>query len=338
MKNCSGLLSLLQQPSHFSLKKIMGGIAANFLLFGLLLSACSGPAEQPLRIGTNIWLGYETLYLARTLGYYDQSSIHLIELPSATEVMHAFRNGLLEGAALTLDEVLSLLSDGLDLRVVLVIDYSTGGDALLAKPGIENLADLSGKQVVVENSAVGAILLDAALEAAGLTLEQIEIISCPIDEHSQCYQAADAAVTFDPILTQLSDEGALRLFDSSQIPGRIVDVLAIDTQVLQRHPGALLQLVKGYFQARQYLLDHPLDAAQRLAPRMGLTAGEVLNAFEGITQPGINLNHELLDGESAALQQTAVELTTLMIDRRLLVKKVAVDRLAESQFLPPQTK
>lgn len=122
----------------------------------LLLLSC-GPAPEPLlRIGTNTWPGYEPLYLARSLGYYEGSPITLVELTSASEVIHALRSGTLEGAALTLDEVLTLLDDGFDLKVVLVMDFSNGGDVLLAKPGIDSTADLRGKRIAVEYTAVGA--------------------------------------------------------------------------------------------------------------------------------------------------------------------------------------
>lgn len=144
----------------------------------LLLSACTRPAtESPLRIGTNNWPGYEPLYLARDLGHYKGTPIKLVELPSTSEVMHALRNRTLEGAALTLDETLTLLDSGFHLKIILVMDFSDGGDVLLAKPEIASLSALRGKRVAVEYTAVGAIILDAALNAAGLSASDITIVS-----------------------------------------------------------------------------------------------------------------------------------------------------------------
>ena len=129
------------------------------LVLALTLSACSQTPEPPLRIATNIWPGYEPLYLARSLGYYEKTPIRLVEMTSASETIQAIRNNIIEGAALTLDEVLVLLADDFDLHVILVMDFSHGGDVLLAKPSIETLDELRGKKVAVETSAVGAILL-----------------------------------------------------------------------------------------------------------------------------------------------------------------------------------
>ena len=64
--------------------------------------------ESPILLGTNVWPGYEPLYLARSLGYWDDSSVKLVEYSSASQVIRAFRNDAIHIAALTLDEVLLL--------------------------------------------------------------------------------------------------------------------------------------------------------------------------------------------------------------------------------------
>ena len=108
---------------------------------------------EPLAVGTNVWPGYEPLYLARNLGYYNDS-IRLVEYSSATEVLRAIRNKLIDVATLTLDEVLLLRQSGVDVRSVLVTDISNGGDVIVARPGIETLADLKGRKVGVESTAL----------------------------------------------------------------------------------------------------------------------------------------------------------------------------------------
>ena len=86
-----------------------------------------------MHIGTNVWPGYEPLYLARELGYFDDQPIHLVEHAAATEVIRAFRNGTIDAAALTLDEVLLLAQHGQNPRIVLVMDFSQGGDTLIVQ-------------------------------------------------------------------------------------------------------------------------------------------------------------------------------------------------------------
>ena len=45
----------------------------------LALGGCMREAEPALRIGTNVWIGSEPLYLARELGKLDPSTVQLGE-------------------------------------------------------------------------------------------------------------------------------------------------------------------------------------------------------------------------------------------------------------------
>lgn len=125
------------------------------LMAALALGGCTKPPEPVLRVATNIWPGYETLYLARSLGYFDGMPIRLVEMPSNTQVSENLRNGTIEAGGLTLDEALALMQDGVDLRVILIMDMSHGADVVMARHGINNLKALRGRRVGVENTAVG---------------------------------------------------------------------------------------------------------------------------------------------------------------------------------------
>ncbi|MBU1985825.1 MAG: ABC transporter substrate-binding protein [Proteobacteria bacterium] len=301
----------------------------------LTLNGCTRQQEPLLRVASNAWPGYETLYLARSLGYYDDQLIRLVEIPSNSQVLQALRNGMIEAACLTLDEAITLIQDGMDLRVVLVMDVSHGGDVLMASPGIDTLQSLRGKRVGVENAAVGAIMLDAALEAGKLQDKDITIVPLTVDEHAAAYLAGkiDAAVTFEPVRSQLLQAGAHILFDSSQIPGRIIDVLVVRAEIAPLHKKALKNLLKGHFRARDYLTTQPQDAEKRLAPRLGNNA---LAQFTGLNMPDIQENQTLLGGNPPPLQITAGTLAELMLQRKLLQGTVSVDRLVDPSFLPAE--
>lgn len=310
---------------------------AGFSVLIVLLAAIAGCAEEapgPLRIGTNTWPGYEPLYLARTLGRYEGTQVHLVEFPSASQVIQGIRSGTLEGGALTLDETLSLLDDGIALDVILVMDYSAGGDMLLTKPEITSLEDLEGKTIAVETGAVGAILLNGALGEAGLGIGDVNLQPCPADKHVDCYAAVDAVVTFEPAATRLLKQGAKRLFDSRRIPGQIVDVLVIRHDIVGRHASQIRQLIGGYFEAREHLDAHPDEAARLMAPRLGISPDELLASFEGLKLPDLVDNHQILGGTSAPLEETAAKLSAILVRNDLLKFEPAVQGMAVADYLP----
>ncbi|MBF0237703.1 MAG: ABC transporter substrate-binding protein, partial [SAR324 cluster bacterium] len=159
-------------------------IAGELLIWGLL--QYWKPAA-PLRLGSNLWPGYELLYLAQNLGYYEGQPIQLKTFPSTSEVIRAYRNGAIDVAAVTADEAL-LIADTLpNQRIILVCDFSKGADALLAQPQFQSMSDLRGKRIGVEPNALGAYMLLRALETSGMTPQEISVIYNPLENHENAY-------------------------------------------------------------------------------------------------------------------------------------------------------
>lgn len=302
-----------------------------------VLTSCTKEPEPLLRVATNVWPGYELLYLARSLGFYDASPIRLVEMPSSSQSLHALSNGTVEAAALTLDEALNLLQDSAeDWRVILVMDISDGADVLLASTDIASLADLRGKRIGVENTATGAVVLDAALESAGLKSDDIRIVPKTVDEHLSAWNnhELDAVVTFEPVRSQLLQAGAHEVFNSSQVPERILDVLVVHASALERNKTTLKTLVAGYFAAREHWLQQVEDAAMRMSPRLKANIKQVMAQFNDIKLPDQVENRQWLSGTAPKLRQSAFDLAALMRQRRLLEYDVVVDTIAEPGFLP----
>lgn len=101
------------------------------LLALLALAGCSEPSALPLRVGLNPWVGYDPLVLARERRLLDPAQVRVVELLSNTETQRALRNGQIDGAAMTLDEALRLADEGVALKIVAVLDISSGAGAVL---------------------------------------------------------------------------------------------------------------------------------------------------------------------------------------------------------------
>jgi NitT/TauT family transport system substrate-binding protein len=257
-------------------------------------------------------------------------------MTSASEVSHALRNGAVEAGALTLDETLNLLEDGVDLRVILVMDVSNGADVLLARDDIHDLAALRGRRIGVEEGATGALMLDAALQAAHLTAADIQLVPLTVNEHVSAWNAGkiDALVTFEPVASVLLVRGAHRLFDSSQIPRRIVDVLVVRDEYAETHPQQLKALLAGHFAALEFLAQKPEEASARMSRRLAVPPPQVLEQLKGMQFPDAQQNRQWLAGPQPWLPLRSAELRDLMQQRHLLESKVEVSRLTLPAFLP----
>lgn len=294
------------------------GLAAGLLA---IVAACvpSSP-PPPLRVGTNIWPGFEGFYLARDLGYFEGTPVQMVEFGSSSEVLRAYRNGDLEVAALTLDETLLLTQTHPQTRIFLIADISNGGDVILAKPTITDLKGLRGQRVGVEATALGAYILTRALQSVNLTPDAVQVVPLEVSEHERAFQAGDidAVVTFDPVRSRLLAAGATLLFDSRQIPGEIVGVIVTDQSTLESRRADLGDLVAGWFRAIDYLKTNPQDAAARVAPRQEMTPDQFLASLEGLSIPGVEENQRLLSQQDPALLSGAQQLVKVMRDHQLL--------------------
>ena len=291
--------------------------------------------SQSLRVGTNVWLGYEPLYLARSLGHYEESDVRLVEYSSASQVIRAFRNNTIEVAALTLDEVLLLKENGFDVRVILVTDISQGADAILSASEITELSELRGRNIGVEHTALGAYVLTRALQSVGMTATDVNVVPLEVDEHERAFTegTVDAVVTFEPVRSRLLAQGARVLFDSTQIPDEIVDVLAVRLNVFDTESDKLRILLKGWFLGRRYVVDHPDDASKQMAERLRLDPPDVLASLPDVKMPDLKENIDLLGGVRPKLVESAERLGKLMLEQDLLLRNVDVSQLFSAEPL-----
>jgi NitT/TauT family transport system substrate-binding protein len=286
----------------------------------LSLAGCMREPETALRIGTNVWIGSEPLYLARELGRLDPATVQLVEYPSASEVLRAFRNQAIDGMVISLDELFGLAVDGLQPRIILVVDVSRGADVVVGRPGMRTMRDLKGKSVAVESGALGAFVLSRALALNGMQASDVNVVHLESNEQASAFDKGrvDGAVTFDPYRAQFLRAGAKTLFDSTQIPGEIVDLLAVRATVVERRPKAIQALLTGWFDAVDYMKSEPKDAAQRMGIRQQTSGEQFLEAQRGLHVPSREENLAMLGGATPELAATGRRLMALMVDAKLL--------------------
>lgn len=287
---------------------------------------CNNEIAVPIRVGTNLWIGYEPLYIAKSKAFFTEDEVALIELPSASDVIKAFKSGLLDAAALTLDESFLLLQEGYDVKILLVLDISNGGDVLISKPEISSIEELKGKKVVVENTAVGAYLLTRALESVNMEYSDIEIVSNIVSGHEDAYDNKDvsAVVTFEPIKTKLLNKGGVSLFDSQQIPNEIFDILVVRSSFYNDNAENIDKLKKAWYKSLSYIKNKPDSAYKIIAQRMQLSDLEVKKSLEGIKLPDEASNKKLLQDEIIG---PAKKIRDIMLDKKLLEKSVEPEKM-----------
>lgn len=282
-------------------------------------AGCAPAPQTPLVVGTVPWVGTEPFFLARELGLYP-GPVHLVEYLSSEQQLRAFQNGVVDAANVTLDEVLNLDRLGQRVQVVLVLDASNGADCVMARPEVSSLAELRGRKVASEDVTLPTYMLARALERVGLQLQDVQREPRPLEELDSALRKGevDAVVAFEPYCHQLEAEGARKIFDSSQIPGEIIDVLAVRKSALEDHPAKVDALIRGWLAALQVLQERPEEAAGRMGPRVGLGERPFLDALKGVRHLSLEEQRLQLMGERPHLQDTIERMGAIMVEERVL--------------------
>lgn len=301
----------------------------------IIMAGCFSPKPSVMRVGTNLWPGYEPLYLAKQLHYLDSQQVRLVEYPSATEVIRAFRNNTLEAATLTLDEVLSMRADKINAVVILVLDISHGGDVIIANHGLDDFIQLKNKTIAVESSALGAYVLSRALELNQMTLDQVKIKALDFPLHEQAFfnGEVDAAVTYEPMRTKLINYGGKEVFSSKQIPGEIIDVLVVKQDYLDNHQANVKLLIDSWFQAIAFIEQSPQQAAHVIAKRLKISSKEVSESYQGLKLCDLACNLKMLDNQHGSLEATALKLANTMLSNNLLTQQPPINNLFKDELL-----
>lgn len=290
------------------------------LLFAVnLLSACN-PYERPLVVAAAPWPNFEFLFLAEELKYLSEDQYSLLELPSSTSVIQAFQIGKLDVAFLSLDEALTLVALGIDLKVVSVIDESTGGDALMVKPEIKSLEDLKWHSLGYENKAAGALLLDATFGHPELNNQTIELFEVKQSEAKDIYMQGniDALIVREPEKQQLLQLGARELLNSNLLHQRITHLMVVRADIMLTKEAQITHLLKSFYKAHQYYDVNPKDALTTMSVRLQIYPFLLAEAFKGthFVEPRDALMS--LSGSPSNLELQAQQLSEFMTEKSML--------------------
>lgn len=329
--------STASRPGDPMRRDLLRGIGACVALSALgSATGCGGrDGGPPLKIALNPFCGYQFMHLAEKEGWLPADAVNLRHLRTAVEAVAMLERGEVDGAPLTLDEVLWLRDKGMPLVTVLVIDSSAGADVLLARRDIEQLADLRGRRIGVEASALGTVMLVKTLEAAGLARADVTVVPMT-EDHVAAWDKGDldAILTYPPSTATLEGRGLQPLFDSRSIPQLILDVLAVKPEVVQRQPDGLRTLIAGHFRALEEWRTHPIDTAYRLAPLLGVPVEDVRDVYVGLDLPDAVYNRHYLAAPAASLTSTATELGRILEADGLIRNPVRLEGLFVPDFLP----
>jgi NitT/TauT family transport system substrate-binding protein len=245
-------------------------------------------AAPALTIAYSDWPGWVAWDVGLKKGWFDAAGVKVdFKWFEYVPSMEAFSAGKVDAVAMTNGDQLVTGASGAPSVALLLNDYSNGNDMVVAKAGIDSMAQLKGKKVGVEVGFVSHLMLLNALAASKLTDKDIEIVNVPTDQTPQALKSGsvDAIVAWQPNSGQALREvaGSKAIFTSANLPGIIYDVLAVNPKSLAERQGDWDKVAAVWFQIVDYIQDdkNRSDVLSIMSARVGLSPEQYAPLMSG---------------------------------------------------------
>jgi NitT/TauT family transport system substrate-binding protein len=202
-------------------------------------------AKDKFTLAVSIYAGWMPWYYAKDHGILKKWAerykigIDVVEMDYIPSV-EAFVAGKVDAGVMANMEALAMpAKSGVDTTVLIVGDYSNGNDAILVR-GIPDVKGLKGTEVSLVELSVSHYLLARALEMNGVKESELKVVNTSDSDIAPAFianKSQKAVVTWNPMVMSIEQTpGVTKIFDSSKIPGEILDLLIVNTKVLNDDP------------------------------------------------------------------------------------------------------
>ena len=226
-------------------------------VLALSLTGAQAQAKKDFKVAWSIYVGWMPWGYAADTGIVKKwadkygISIEVKQFNDYVESINQYTAGAFDAVTITNMDTLSTPSaGGVDTTAVIVGDFSAGNDAVILK-NKDKLADIKGQKVNLVEFSVSHYLLARALDSVKLAEKDLKVVNTSDADMAAAYKTPEvtAVVTWNPIVSEiLANKDAKKVFDSSQIPGEIMDLMVANTKVVKDNPAFAKALVGIWYE------------------------------------------------------------------------------------------
>ncbi|WP_458129504.1 putative urea ABC transporter substrate-binding protein [Pseudomonas sp. Z2-11] len=266
-------------------------------LSSLLLAALAALASIPshaapkdhFSVCWTIYAGWMPWEYAGSQGIVDKwakkygITIDVVQLNDYVESINQYTAGQFDGCTMTNMDALTIpAAGGVDSTALIVSDFSNGNDGIVLKGEGKKVADLKGMDVNLVELSVSHYLLARALDSVGLAEKDLKVVNTSDADISAAFNTdqVKAVTTWNPMLSDIKAQpGVSEVFNSSQIPGEIMDMMVVNTQTLKDNPALGKALTGAWFEVVA-LMNARNAAANAALEHMAKASGTDLKGFQ----------------------------------------------------------
>ncbi|MFQ5869008.1 MAG: putative urea ABC transporter substrate-binding protein [Candidatus Zixiibacteriota bacterium] len=256
------------------LSKCLAVMVIALLAIFVLSSGSAWAKPKKFKVAWSIYVGWmpwdyadQSKILQKWADKYD-IEIDLVRMDYIPSV-EAYTAKQVDACVMTNMEALDMpAASGITTSVIIMGDFSNGNDAVLTRGGL-GIKDLAGEKIYLVELSVSHYTLVRGLEMNGMKESDVRIVNMSDSDIAPAFIAnkrQKAVVTWNPLVMQILQEpGINKVFDSSQIPGEILDCMVVRTDVLNKNPEFGKALAGAWYEV------------MRIMSQRGSTADEAMS-------------------------------------------------------------
>jgi NitT/TauT family transport system substrate-binding protein len=258
------------------------------LLAALSLSSAQAAERSSFKVAWSIYVGWMPWDYAQQSGILKRWAdkygirIELTQINDYVESINQYTAGKYDACVMTNMDMLTIPSaGGVDSTALIVGDYSNGNDGVVVKGVGKKLTDIKGHPVNLVELSVSHYLLARGLPSVGLSERDVKVVNTSDADIVAAWAtpAVGATVTWKPQLSEvLARPGSSLVFDSSKIPGEILDLMVVNTKVLKDSPKLGRALVGAWYETLAAMRAKDARASAALSS-MAKASGTDLKGF-----------------------------------------------------------
>jgi NitT/TauT family transport system substrate-binding protein len=261
-------------------------IVAGMIALATCCSTSAYAAEKPLTVAMTTWVGYGLLHLAREKGFFAKNKVDvsLVTVQDKPATAAAIATGRLDGWSTTVDTFIFYNARKLGIKQVLAVDFSKGGEGIVADAAIRSIEDMRGRTIGAEEGSSTYFFLLNVLADSQMSLTDVELKPMRAGDAGAAFAAGrlEAAATWDPWLSKATERGGHILISSADKPGLIADTVAFREEVIASRPDDIANFITSYFEAYDYWASSPQDANAIMAKSLGISIEEFSASLRGL--------------------------------------------------------
>lgn len=240
---------------------LIGGVLAATMA----LAAPAAAQTEVCRVAWSHYTGWEPMQYIEDSGLADEYGerygveIDITLFNDYVESLTQFTAGEYDFVTSTTIDALTIpAAGGTDTTVLVVGDYSNGNDAVLVVDrdgSIDSFADLPAGEVLLVEYSISDYLFGRALDIYGMDTQDYQLVHTSDADIGNVFASAPegaVVVTWNPIVMTALDSvsGATSVFDSSRIPGEILDTIIAHTDT---SPACMEAVAGAWYTAMDHM-------------------------------------------------------------------------------------